>query len=373
MGYNLEAVYQAALAAFLGYQAAGKMPGLLEAFGSAQDVLHQSGDTLTKAGFLTPALERYWQSEKQRSMPEKIYDFCKKEHVRILTWQDVSYPERLRHITAPPPVLYVKGELSGDDPTLAIVGARKATNYGLSVAEQFATALAASHVCIVSGGALGVDAASHNGALKGGGKTLAVLGSGLGFLYPRSNLRLFSQIVENGGALMTEFAPWVEPLGRQFPMRNRIIVGLSQAVLVTEAALKSGAMITARLAVEENRELLSIPGPITSETSQGTNRLLKEGAHVITCPEEILQILGVGVTQEKKLHYQEPSLFAEVPREEGQKLQALHAHIKNHPGQTLDTLAEQFPWPIAALSTYLLQLEMAGLIVQDLGNHYRSI
>lgn len=370
---DMEQFYQAALAATLGYLAPAKMPALLKTFGTAEEALLQSGESLVQQGLLTPGLAKYWHSARQQAMPEKIYDFCTKNQVKIFCFSDAGYPERLRHIAAPPPVLYVKGDLPAEGPAVSIVGSRKATEYGLSTAANFGAALAAAGVLVVSGGALGIDAASHRGALRGGGKTAAVLGSGLEFLYPRSNLRLFRQMEDNGGALVTEFAPWVEPLGRQFPMRNRIIVGLSQAVLVVEAAIKSGAMITARLALEENRELLAIPGPITSETSQGTNRLIKEGAGLISAPEEILQMAGVGATPEKVLQYQEPSLFSEAPKEEGQMLKALHAYIAAHPGATLDILAEHFTWPVASISTFLLELEMAGLVVQDMGSRYRAV
>jgi DNA processing protein len=210
---------------------------------------------------------------------------------RALTRVDAGYPARLAEVPDAPATLHVRGALvDADALAVAIVGSRRATPYGLEVAETLAADLAARGVTIVSGLARGIDAAAHRGALRVGGRTLAVLGSGIDVIYPPENRRLAAEIAERG-ALLSQFAPGTPPLPQNFPTRNQVIAALSLAVVVVEAAEKSGSLITARLAAELGREVLAVPGRITAPESRGANRLIQDGAHVAMGWEDVVGVL----------------------------------------------------------------------------------
>ena len=201
---------------------------------------------------------------------------------------DAAYPANLREIQAPPGRLYVRGTLTEDDAlAVAIVGARAATPYGVAVAERLAADLAARGVTVVSGLARGIDSAAHRGALRAGGRTIAVLGSGVDVIYPPENRRLAGEI-EASGALVSQFEPGTPPLAGYFPARNRVIAGLSLGVVVVEAAERSGSLITAGLAGEVGREVMAVPGPLTSPLSAGAHRLIQDGAALIQGWEDIV-------------------------------------------------------------------------------------
>jgi DNA processing protein len=210
---------------------------------------------------------------------------------RALSPADARYPSRLAEVPDAPATLHVRGALADADAlAVAIVGSRRATPYGLEVAETLAADLAARGVTIVSGLARGIDAAAHRGALRVGGRTLAVLGSGVDVIYPPENRRLAAEITERG-ALLSQFAPGTPPLPQNFPTRNQVIAALSLAVVVVEAAEKSGSLITARLAAELGREVLAVPGRITAPESRGANRLIQDGAHVAMGWEDVVGVL----------------------------------------------------------------------------------
>jgi DNA processing protein len=210
---------------------------------------------------------------------------------RALSPADARYPSRLAEVPDAPATLHVRGALADADAlAVAIVGSRRATPYGLEVAETLAADLAARGVTIVSGLARGIDAAAHRGALRVGGRTLAVLGSGIDVIYPPENRRLAAEIAERG-ALLSQFAPGTPPLPQNFPTRNQVIAALSLAVVVVEAAEKSGSLITARLAAELGREVLAVPGRITAPESRGANRLIQDGAHVAMGWEDVVGVL----------------------------------------------------------------------------------
>ena len=370
----MERYYWAALSALLGYQAPRQLKHFLAVFGTAEQAFDASSQALARSGLLTPALLRHWQQYWRADLPDRIYEYCETHGVRLLTLLDESYPEPLRHITDPPPVLYVKGTLPDLMDALAMVGSRKATTYGRGNAEKFASWLAGRGIPIVSGGAYGIDAASHKGALEGGGKTVAVLGGGFEHLYPADHTRLFYTICEQG-ALVTEFAPWVSCLALHFPLRNRIIVGLSKAVLVVEAALRSGAMITAHLAAEENRDVYALPGPVSSPVSQGTHRLIQEGASLVTSPQEVLQLLQPD-RQAREDEPSQASLFSETDHLPYTGLlpdSLLSWLTRQTDPQSLETVAEQFPQSLAELSTALLALELAGKIRKGPADKYYVI
>jgi DNA processing protein len=225
--------------------------------------------------------------------PDRIHDVAGRERVatRALTRDDVEYPAHLRGLPDAPDTLHVRGALAERDAlAIAVVGSRRATPYGLEVAETLAADLAARGVTIVSGLARGIDTAAHRGALRVGGRTVAVLGSGVDVVYPPENGRLAEEIATRG-ALLSQFAPGTPPLPHHFPTRNAVIAGLSLAVVVVEAAERSGSLITARLAAELGREVLAVPGRVTAAESRGANRLIQDGAALALGWEDVVAAL----------------------------------------------------------------------------------
>lgn len=214
-------------------------------------------------------------------------------HYSEIAYVNSQYPDQLREISHPPGRLWVAGKLRADIPLIAIVGSRKLSEYGQQVTYSLASELAAAGVGIVSGLALGADTIAHQAALEAGGYTVAVLGSGLECIYPASNRGLAQQIVQQGGAVITEQPPQMKGLKHHFPARNRIIAGLSRAVIVTEAAVTSGSLITASFGVQYNRDVMAVPGMITQQQSAGSNNLIRRGAKLITGASDILDELNL--------------------------------------------------------------------------------
>ncbi len=230
---------------------------------------------------------------RKKLEPEKYAQSIKNSGIKWLTIFDDNYPKLLAQIYDPPVVLFYKGEiLPEDERAIGVVGSRKMTGYGKVVTENFTSLLVAAHFTIVSGLARGVDSAAHKQALEDGGRTLAILGGGLNNIFPPENTNLAEKIATGAGAVVSEFAPDAQSVAGNFPLRNRIISGLSKAILVTEAAENSGSLITARLALEQGRDVFAVPGPITSSLSKGPIDLIKAGAIPVTNADEILEELG---------------------------------------------------------------------------------
>lgn len=239
---------------------------------------------------IPPILAQRLQSARSRLDPNKYLENIKKANIRWVTLFDQDYPKLLKEIYDPPVVLYYQGELLPQDIySIAVVGTRKITDYGKKVTGQFTQGLVNAGVTIVSGLAKGVDSQAHTSAVLQKGRTIAVLGSGHKKIFPPENIGLANKIANGFGAVISEFPPDCPPLPGNFPARNRIISGLSLAVVVIEAAIDSGSMITARLALEQGRDVFAVPGPITSELSCGPIELIKKGAMAVTKPEEILE------------------------------------------------------------------------------------
>lgn len=249
---------------------------LLERFGSAEAVFGVSRAEVEQVRLLPEAVDSLVARDLHQKAESEI-EQVRKLDGDVLILDDGVYPSLLREIYDPPIVLYVKGAWSEclDQPCIAIVGSRKCSTYGQNSALMLARELAQRGVTIISGLARGIDAAAHRGALEGGGRTVAVMGTGLDEIYPRDHRKLAQQILDGGGALVSQFPLGTPPVSENFPYRNRVISGLSLGVLVVEAAENSGSLITARLAMEQNREVFAVPGNITSRTSFGTNYLIK--------------------------------------------------------------------------------------------------
>lgn len=270
------------------------------AFGSAEATLGAPAAHLAGIDRIGPrkaeAIRRAIDETRQSDAPAKDAALRQAWGATLIALGEPEYPRLLAHIPDPPPLLWVRGELREDDALgLGIVGSRKATHYGREQADRFATQCADAGLCIVSGGAYGVDAAAHRGALRVNGRTIAVLGSGLARPYPDAHRELFDEIVGKGaGAVMSEFPMDTPPIAENFPRRNRIISGLSLGVLVIEAAKRSGALITARLCVEEHgREAMAVPGRVDSPQSEGCHQILREGwAKLVTNAADVLDSLG---------------------------------------------------------------------------------
>jgi DNA processing protein len=274
----------------------------------------------------------------------------KKIGAEVVFLLDENYPDLLRNIYDPPPVLYYKGEFEKANCTcVAVVGSRKATSYGRRVAEELAEALAKEGITIVSGLAYGIDTHAHYGALKAG-KTIAVLGTGIDIIYPKSNFKLSSMIQEKG-AIITEFPPGTQPLPPHFPIRNRIISGLCLGTIVVEAAEKSGSLITADLAADQGREVFAVPGNVNSSYSIGPNRLIKQGARLVENYTDVLIELGIAPKQKHENKNTATTL------EENCVLRA----ISYEPTNT-DYIIAKSGLPPALVNSLLTSLEIKGLI-----------
>ena len=228
--------------------------------------------------------------------PDKIMDDLARENIKVITIDDQSYPKLLAEIYGPPPLLYWKGMIEKNDEfSLAVVGTRKFTSYGQQATENIVQELAASNITIISGLAYGIDSLAHNACLNAGGRTVAVLGSGLDqqSIYPSANRYLAEKIIDSDGLILSEFPLGTPPLRHNFPQRNRIISGLALGTMVVEAGEKSGALITARLSLEQNREVFAVPGSIYSLVSFGPNNLIKQGAKPVTRAADILEALDL--------------------------------------------------------------------------------
>src|SRR3989344_4162870 len=251
------------------------------------------GKQLKEIGIPQNVVERLTETRKNLT-PEKLIEDLQKDKIKFTTIFDEDYPKPLLQIYDPPTVLYYKGEIKPqDEKAIGVVGTRKMTGYGKLVTNQFTASLVSAGFTIVSGLARGVDSEAHWTSLRNKGRTIAVLGGGLNQVYPPENINLANQIIDGKGAIISEFPLNHPSLPGNFPSRNRIISGLSKAILVTEAAADSGSLITARVALEQGRDVFAIPGPVTSALSRGPADLIKEGARLVFEPQEILDELGV--------------------------------------------------------------------------------
>ena len=295
---------------------------------------------------------------------EKISEQIARQGIQILTWNDESYPARLREIDQPPPVLYLRGEYLPDDMfAVAIVGTRRVTPYGRQVTEEIASFLAANGITVVSGLARGVDAVAHTAALKAGGRTIGVLGSGVDRIYPPEHRALAEQMMERG-AVVSDYAPGTPPDASNFPPRNRIISGLSLAVVVIEAGETSGALITAEFAAEQGREIFAVPGSILAPQSKGTNKLIQNGAQPLLTASDLMQALNLTRMGEHK------AARKILPGDEVEaKLLAALGEQPIH----VDELGNQTGLPIEKVSATLTLMELKGMVRQVGGMHYVSI
>ena len=338
---------------------------LLDRFRSPDLVFEASQEDLLQVAGITPRIVAAINKSTIPEIVKKDFDLVIKKGYQIVTMSDPAYPSLLLQIPDPPPFLYVYGNLCNSIKNIAVVGSRNATSYGISITKRLCNELASLDFTIVSGMALGIDTAAHTGALIGKGKTIAVLGSGLERVYPHKNLKLFHKIAEKG-AVISEFPLLEQPEPHNFPIRNRIISGISLGTVIVEATQKSGSLITARLASEQGREVFAVPGNINSFKSTGTHSLIKQGAKLVENTQDILEELSHLITTDilnnKDKDEDKTDTPLSLPLEEKLVFEAL-GHYPVH----IDDLVRKISMEPGQLSGILLKLELQGIIHQAPG------
>jgi DNA processing protein len=331
---------------------------LLKMFGSPEPLFRNDRKHLQLLGLSAEAIQEI-QSGRILKTAEQILHRCEKCDTLIWTFHDPLYPHLLKQIFDPPLLIFLRGhtKLAGGD-ALAIVGARRASSYGIHAAEWLSSELAMRGLVIVSGLARGIDAAAHRGALLARGHTLAVLGNGVDIVYPRENKKLFYEITEKG-CLLSEFPPGCYPVPSNFPVRNRIISGLCHGTVIAEASEFSGSLITARLSLEQGREVFAVPGNITSQKSFGPNFLIKQGAKIVQCAQDVLDELP----DKFRVAASRPS--PSVPAETDDQVLK---HIPRDSEIMFDQLVERTGLSFSELCARLFQLEVSGQIRKLPGN-----
>lgn len=337
-----------------------RMQGLVAYFGDLESAWDADSDSLAEAGLGAKVIERVLTARETVSL-DKVWEQIESQGIKILTWEDAEYPARLKEIDQPPPVLYIRGEYLPDDLfAVAIVGTRKVTSYGRQVTEEIASFLAANGMTVISGLARGVDAIAHQSALRAGGRTIAILGCGVDKIYPPEHRGLAEQMMERG-AIISDFAVGTPPDASNFPPRNRIISGLSLAVVVVEAGETSGALITAEFAAEQGREIFAVPGSILAPQSKGTNRLIQKGAQPLLTPADLMQALDLTRVGAQK------SARKILPADETE------ARVLNVLGSEplhVDEIRAQADLPIEKISAALALMELKGMVRQVGGMNY---
>ena len=335
---------------------------LFQHFKTPESVLHASPEELLQVEGMTSRLAN---AIVRHSLPEKAkrdLDLAFKKGYKIITLSDTAYPPLLLEITDPPPILYVCGSLKTSGLNIALVGSRNATRYGLTITRRLGADLAALGVTVVSGMAMGIDTAAHYGAIEGHGNTIAVLGSGLDRIYPASNKKLFYKIAEHG-AVISEFPPETGPEGHNFPQRNRIISGICQGTVIVEATRRSGSLITARMAAEQNRDVFAVPGSIHSFKSTGTHTLIKQGAKLVENVQDITEEFDLVLNRPAAMDSRSTKTPLQLTPDESGVLKLLGPYPVH-----IDDLVRKTSIAPGRLSSILLQMELKGLVQQSPGN-----
>lgn len=334
-------------------------------FGSIKEAWHASCAEVTAIENLTLQKINNMNERKKSVNPDIALEEIKKRELDVITYEDPRYPELLRQIDNPPASFFVKGDFESCnlEKTLAVVGSRKASHYIIEILGKIIKELPSKDITIISGMALGTDACAHKAAIDANLKTIAVLGGGFDKIYPAANKKLFEQITNGNGAVISEYYPTKDPVSWQFPHRNRIVSGLSKGTLVGEAAIKSGALITAKLALEHNRELMCIPGLVTNPNAAGPHELIKSGAALVTKAQDIMDCLNW-----------EPELVSK-DRQQQLKLNLLDNEQKVYKildlePKAVDIIMQETGLDTANLMVILTSLELQGIIKQLPGEKF---
>lgn len=347
---------------------------LLSAFGTPRRVLEAPLEALKSVPGIKEKTAKIIHRFNRWEQVERELALAREKGVSLVTVEDASYPRLLLDIYDRPPLLYVKGNLVEDEATIAVVGSRAATTYGKFLTERLCRELAQYGFTIVSGMARGIDAAAHRGALSANGRTIAVLGCGIDVYYPLENKKLYDEIAANG-AVVTEYPFGTQPHAANFPMRNRIISGLSLGVVVVEATDKSGSLITARTALEQGREVFAVPGAVDSPGSKGTHRLIKEGAKLVEGIDDIVEELQPHLRKTSPTP-QRPEQ-ADVRRRVDEKplgeRERTILNLLSEGAVDVDTLIDKTGLDTNEVLTILLGLELGGYVEQKPGKVYNRI
>ncbi|MGO9015155.1 MAG: DNA-processing protein DprA [Dissulfurispiraceae bacterium] len=343
---------------------------LLSAFHTPEAVFDAGLSELSSVGKISESKAKRIKEFKAWDRIDREIKEAEQHNIRIITLFDKEYPEPLSHLDNAPAILYIKGDLAEDDRfALAMVGSRDMSDYGRKISADLSYELACAGLTIVSGMARGIDTVSHSGALKAGGRSIAVLGCGLDVCYPAENKELMTAL-SRSGCVMSEFPLGTPPLRENFPRRNRLISGLSLGVLVVEATARSGSLITARFALEQGKEIFAVPGNITSGNARGTNSLIKMGAKPVQSAEDIIEDLSPqikGMLKVKDFSVP-PSARLEINDEEKAICNILGSDSKH-----IDHIVRELKIPAARLSGLLLGLEMKGIVRQTAGNNFSIV
>lgn len=337
-----------------------RLAALLNICGTIEAAWRASIHQLQEAGLDKRTQENLLQARRELDLAQE-WQRLERAGVEVRTWADANYPSNLREVEAPPPVLYIRGTLLEEDMlAVALVGTRRASAYGREVAHLAATQLAQQQITIISGLALGIDAIAHQAALDAGGRTVAVLGSGVDQIYPAQNRELGKAIIQHG-ALVSEYPVGTRPEANNFPPRNRIISGLSRAVVVVEAGQQSGALITASFAADQGRDVFAVPGSILHPGSVGCNQLIREGAFPFLSVADLLEQLDFTTFSLQS------SVRQQTPADplEAQLLTTLSREPRH-----IDEIVRQIAWPAAQVSSLLTMMELKGIVKQVGGMNY---
>lgn len=350
----------------LGYK---RVTDMLKVFGEPEKIFKASSEQLRRFPGIGKEISNSIREWKEEGL-KKDLELVKKFNVKVVTFEEKNYPPNLKILYDPPLVLYIRGEIRQEDRlAIGIVGARYASLYGLSIAEKFGRQLSAREFTIVSGLARGIDTASHRGALKAGGRTIGVLGSGVDVIYPPENKKLADEIIESG-AIISEFPMGTIPDKANFPKRNRIISGLSLGVVVVEAAKRSGSLITALFALEQGRLVFAVPGRADSLKSEGAHNLIKDGATLVHGVEDIVNeiepMLG-GFKLEEKLPLTPMHKKTILPEDEAKVLKCISKE-----GVHIDEIIQKSLLPPGKVNAFLLKLQLKSLIKERPGKIYIS-
>lgn len=335
-------------------------------FGDIETAFKASLADLSQIDGLNIKKAQTFVEKRSKVNPDKVLDEVIRRGLSFLAFEDENYPYMLKNISNPPIVLYVKGDLGicNLEKTLAVVGSRKASTNAKDVLAKILNELRNTDICIVSGLASGIDTCAHHGALNNNLRTIGVIASGFDFVYPTANKDLYKKIEEGGGAILSEYFPTFQPLQFRFPHRNRIVSGLSYGTLVAEAAAKSGALITANLCLEQGRELMCIPGLVSNPNTEGIYKLLKNGAAMVTCAEDILSALNWEVKPAKQLKMD----FSQFSEEERKILDSIEIEPKG-----FDAISLLTGLKADSLLVNLTTLEIKGIIKQIEGEKYKMV
>ena len=352
------------------YLRADWLERLLEIFGSGENILKQTPQTLSEEGKISLETAEYFLKSALNLDAEKEIENTAKVGGHIYIKGEEGYPQEFLNIKEPPLVIYVRGELNTNlAPTVAVVGTRKISPYGRRATIKLAGDLADAGVIIVSGLARGIDSVAHAEAVKRKKPTWALIGTGIGRCYPAENKELALGIIENGGALISEYSFATAPLAQHFPRRNRLIAALSRAAVIIEGEVKSGALITAKMALEQGLDVFAVPGPIDSPTSGGPNKLIKEGAGICLDARDIIDSLPINIKsnlQTKEL-YKEKEEILDLSPEESKIMEAIGSGES-----TVDELSIKLNMDVPSLSTILFSLEIGGNLRCEDGKYSKA-